>query len=166
MPTDLTFIGFFAPILAFLIVFIVCFAIMAKMKFGHWGVHLFISFAIAALFVASAATTEYIVNVVPWFAVLLVGLFLILMLTGFVGEGFGKGLSITFVVLLGLVFLIVGWFLFSSVVGAYVPGSPNYGSGDPVVGGFFEWLYSPRIGGAILLIIVSALVSWVLVKAK
>ena len=77
-----------------------------------------------------------------------------------------KWIGGTFVVLLLIAFLISFIFVFSNYFSPYVPG-PGYGDGgNPEVLYFTDWLFSPRVFGAILLVGIGALVSWVLVKGK
>lgn len=168
---EISAIAYFAPIAAFLLVFIVSFAILAKTKLlGESNfVQLFISLLISALFVSAIGVREYVQTIVPWFAVLLISLFLVLALVGFVGkpaEFMQKGIGIVFVVLLGFVFLVSAFVVFSDVLVNYIPG-PFYGAGGDVRALLFtDWLYSPRVLGALSLIIISAVVSWILVKSK
>lgn len=171
MPADISAITYFAPIAAFLIVFAVVFAVLIKTKI--LGEHklgvLLIAFIIAALFVSAAGAIKFISTIVPWFAVLLVSFIFLLAFTGIVGkpaESMTKGLGIGFVVVLILVFLVSGFIIFSDVISPYLPGQ-GFGAGDNTEATVaLDWLYSPRVGGAILLIIISVAVSWVLVRSK
>jgi len=166
MVTDISTIGFFAPIAAFLLVFIVVFAVLHKLELigdSKWA-NLFVSFLIASIFVSAAGTKDYVLTVIPWIGVLIISLFFILMLTGFIGKEakMGKGLGITVLVILALIFLVSAFVVFNDVL--LLPGGPvseNTGIGSLI---FFDWLYSERVIGAIVLVIASAIVSWVLVK--
>ena len=163
---DVSFITYFAPIFAWLLVFVVMFALLVKSKIlgESPGANFFVSFVIASLFVSAAGATDYVLQVTPWFAILLVSLFLVLILMGFVGElKWNKGIGIVFVILLGIVFLVSAFGIFSHVISPYLPGNSGYG-GNPDVLFLTDWLYSPRVAGAILLIIVSAIATWVLTK--
>ncbi len=172
MAADISAIAYFAPIAAFVLVFIVCFSVLFKTKIlgeNKW-VQLFVSFLIASIFVSSVGTREYVLTVVPWFGVLIVSLFVILFLVGFVGkkaeDSMTKGIGVVFVILMGLIFLVSAFFVFSDVIFKYVPG-PAYGEGaNPSTVFFLDWLYSSRVLGAIALIVVSAIVSWVLVRSS
>ena len=171
MAADVTAIAYFAPIAAFLLVFVVSFAVLFKTNIigeNKW-VQLFVSLFISSIFVSVAGTRQYVLTIVPWFAVLLVSLFLILILTGLTGkdaEFMHKGIGFVVVVLFGIIFLVSGFFVFSDVFLKYIPG-PSYGVGvDSESLYLANTLYSPRVFGAILLVIVSAIVTWVLVKAK
>lgn len=169
MPAQLDTFAFFAPIAAFLIVFIVGFAVLWKTKLlgeSKWA-NLFVSFLIATVFISTAGAVRYIGTIVPWFAVALVSLAFLLAITGFVGkptESMNKGIGISFVILLALVFVISGFIIFSNLIIGYLPG-PGFGQGL-TEGEFFalDWLYSPRIAGAVILVVLSAIVSWILVR--
>jgi len=171
MAADISFVAYFAPIAAFLIVTAVTFAVLLKTKvLGEHKVGLMVlSFIIAALFVSAGGAITYVKTIVPWFAVLLVSLFFLLLVTGFVGkpiEFANKGIGLAFLIILGLVFLISGYVIFSDIISPYLPG-PGFGTGENVQAtAALDWLYSPRIAGAILLVLISAAVAWVLVKAK
>jgi hypothetical protein len=168
---DVSSITYFAPILAFLIVFVIMYALLRKTQIlgEERFTHLFIAFLIATVFVTAASVRQIVLNVVPWFAVLVIALFFILVLAGFIGkpeEIIGKRVGWIFVIVLILIFLISGIKVFSSSLGSYLPG-PYYGAGgDQQILFFLDWLYSPRIVGAALLLGVAAVVSWVLVKSK
>jgi len=166
---DVSVVTYFAPILAFFIVFVLMYALLNKTKVigeNTW-ILLFVSFIIATIFVTAGSVSQVLLNVIPWFAILVVALFFILLLSGFVGEidAIRKGVNWFFVILLVLVFIISGVKVFSHTLSPYLPG-PYFGAGDadPQVLFFLDWLYTPRIIGAVLLLGLAALVSWVLVK--
>jgi len=171
MPADVSAITYFAPIAAFLLVFAFVFAILLKTKIlgEHKVGTLVVAFIVATLFVSAAGAVSYIKAIVPWFAVLVVSLVFLMVLTGFIGKPaqfMNKGIGIAFVIIFALVFLISGFIIFSSSILPYLPG-PGFGSGDSVETTIaLDYLYSPRVGGAILLVIISAIVAVVLVKAK
>jgi len=171
MTVDVSFIGYFGPILAFLIVFVVVYAILFKIKIlgDHWASNLFVALVVAAIFVAAAGARDFTLTVIPWFAVVVISLVFLMVIIGFVGKEaafMNKTVGVIFVIVLGLVFLISAFVVFSESITPYLPG-PSFGGGDNMgATAFFDWLYSPRVGGAILLIVIAAIVSAVLVKAK
>lgn len=168
---DVSAITYFAPIAAFLIVFIFVYYVLKKTELvgDKELIMLLVAFLVAAIFVSVAGARTYITTVVPWFAVLIVSLIFLLAITGFIGEPtkfMNKGIGIVFVIILAIVFLLSGFFIFSNLIVGYLPG-PMFGYNvNPDTLPFLDWLYSPRIAGALLLIITSAVVSWILVKAK
>jgi hypothetical protein len=166
---DLTGFQYFLPLLSFLLVFIVSLAFLMKTKIlGNKFMEILISFIIAIIFVTFVGPQKFIQNVAPAVAVLIVCAFFILLLAGIFGKDLAfmnKGMGIVFVVILFVIFIVTAFVVFSSSITPYLPGG-NYGAGNPDLYLFSDWLFSSRVGGAILLLIVSALVAWVLVKFK
>lgn len=161
MAVDVSGLGYFAPILAFLVVVTVVFAVLNKTKLLGENLlgQLFVSFLVATIFVSAAGVREYVLTITPWFAVLVVSLFFILFVSGFVGkpiEGMNKGIGIVAVLVLVIIFLVSGFVVFSDVIGPYLPGgSESERLGD---------IYSSRVFGALLLLAIGGIVSWVLAR--
>jgi hypothetical protein len=165
---DLTALGYFIPLLSYLVVSLIVFVVFQKAKIldGKVGLQVFFSMVIGTIFVSFAGAREYVTNIVPWFVVLTVCLFFILAIIGFAGDklsGIAKPIGIGFIVLLILGFLVSAIFVFSSELSPYLPGGSG---GDRPINNFTEWIYSSRVMGAILLLAVSAIVAFVLVKSK
>lgn len=164
---DTSGIQYFAPLIGFILVFIVVYAVLNKTKvFENLWLELFISFLVSALFISAVGPLEYLQAIVPWFAILLVSLFFILVLTGFIGEkddALKKWTGRAFVFVLLLVFLVSAFFVFSSLLSPYLPGGNQAGANADVLR-FTAWLYESKTAGAFWLIAVSALVSWILVS--
>jgi len=171
MPADATAIAYFAPIWAFLIVFIIMFALLTKSKIlgeSRW-LNLFISFVIASIFISAAGVQQYVLTVVPWMAVLVLSLFFILLLIGFIGKDadfMNSKMGIVVVIVAIVVFVVSGIKVFYSIISPYLPGSLSVVDADPNTLMLFDWLFSGPVLGAILLLVLSGLVSWVLVKTK
>ena len=160
MALDISWISYFAPLWAFLIVFVILFALLYRTKLlgeNAW-LQLFISFLISTIFVSAAGVRDYVLTITPWFALLIVSLFFVLFIIGFVGkpsEFMQKGVGIAFVLVLIVIFLVSGFIVFSDVLGPYLPGNP---AGDLI--------YTSRVFGALLLLVICAIVSWVLVASN
>ncbi|MCX8158942.1 MAG: hypothetical protein N3D20_01475 [Candidatus Pacearchaeota archaeon] len=155
MAIELSAFNDLLPIFSFLLIFISVFAIFAKTKIlgeNKW-VQLFISFVIASVFITTSGAREFVIKMTPWFAVFVVLLIFILALIGFSGKVafLEKGIGVIFVVGLLVLFLVSAYMSFGDI--------SNFVK-------FKNWLFSPRIYGALFLIIISAVVSWVLVKSK
>jgi len=167
VAVDVSGISYFAPILAFLIVFVIIFAVLNKTKiFGevnNW-VLLFVSFLVATVFVSAAGVRDYVLTITPWFAALIVSLFFLLFILAFVGkplDDWNKGIGILFIIVLIIVFLISGFVVFSDFLMPYLSGEGSEGS----LGWLFnQSIYNSRVFGALLLIAISAVVSWVLMR--
>lgn len=165
MAADVSAITYFAPVAAFLIVFLVSFAVLLKSKIlgessNRW-VLVFISLSIASLFVAVGSIRQYVETIAPWFAALLLSLFFLLVLLGVSGHKHDKlipALGIVFMVFAFLIFLVSGVVLFSDSLAPYLPGVSYEGNL------FTDWLYSPAVIGAVILIFISSIVAWLIVK--
>ncbi len=172
MPqADVSGISLIAPILTFLLVALVVGVVLAKTKIlgeNKW-IQVFIALIIASIFISAAGTRSYVLTIVPWVAVLVVSLFFMLLILGFVGEKaefMYKGIGVIFVIILALVFLFSAFVVFSDVIIGYIPGETFGSTGDAETLRLVNTIYSPRIMGAILLIVVSGIVSWILVRGK
>lgn len=170
MPAELTAFTLLVPIAVFLIVVAVVFAILNKTKLLGENVlaQLVFGFLVATVFVSAGGAVRYVGTIVPWFAVVIVSAAFIFALTGFLGDNvksITKPIGIIIVIILGLAFLVSAFLVFSNVIVGYLPG-PNFGRGIDE-GSFLvlDWLYSPRVAGAVILIIASVIVSWVLYKS-
>jgi len=151
---DISFIGAYLPILSFLLVFVVLFAVLAKTKILGESkfVNLLVSFIVAIIFVSLTSAREYVINVTPWFAVFIILSAFILAMVGFSGkipEEFTKGLGILFVIGLIIVFLVSAYMTFS---------------GAPVIEQIADWVKTPRVYGALILLVVGAIVSFILTR--
>ena len=146
-------LGYFVPIFAFLLVFIVVYALLAKTGIlgGSQAVMLFISFILAAFFVVQASLVEFIEFSSAWFGVLVIGLFFLLVVLAFLP---GKE-PLSFLtksnwfswVVLGV---IIALFVISS---AYVF---NWAINWELVKTWFR----SDVAGMVLLLIIAAIVSW------
>lgn len=141
------------PLLTFLVVFILTFAVLNKTKvIDNAFMQLLIAFLLSTIFITAAGAREYVEQIVPWFAVLLVCLFFIMAVMGFVGNDIDfmrKGIGGAFVAILIIAFVISGFVIFSSGL-------------QPYTSRFFS---SPRTYSGVLLIVIGGAVGWVLMKS-
>ena len=160
MAIDLSAINYFLPLLSFFVVFIITFALINKTKIIEsmlW--QLFLSFIIATIFVSGVTVRNYVLDIVPWFAALLVCLFLILIIIGIGGKdlsGWNAGTIKGFAVVLILGFLASAIVVFSPYL---LPQGLNAIS-------IRDWFFSSQVIGAVLLLVISFIVSWILIKTK
>lgn len=167
-PVDLSSLGYILPVLAYLIVAVISFSVFAKFKFPEnvwWQV--FLALFIAAIFVSAPTPRQFVLSMIPLFAIMLVSLFLIMAVLGFMGGmgKFGEGINKGFAIAILIVFVITFFFIFSSYIGPYLPGGNSVGA-DPNALRLLDWIYAPRVAGAIVLIVVSGFAAWFLVHVK
>ena len=161
---NLSALEFFLPILSFLIVFVVTFVVLSitKVLGENKFIQVFISFMIATIFVSVASANKFVLTITPWFAVFIVVLAFVLVMLKFVGKEVDflhKGVGVVLVVGLLIIFLFSAFYVFSPKITPYLPG------GSAAEGNTFtNWLYSPKVYGALLLLGISALVGWILTK--
>lgn len=148
---NLSAFEYILPLLSFLLVFVVVFIVIVKSKLTESKfVQLLVAFIVALLFVSVSGASKYILTITPWFAVFVVSLAFILAMAGFFGkipEGLTKGIGIVFVIGLLIVFLISAYFVFSPA---------------PFFTAVKGWILSPRIYGALILLVVGAVAAWIL----
>ncbi len=169
MAVDITGLSYFGPILAFLIVLAILFALLNKTKLlgESLFVQFFISFVIATIFVSAAGVREYVLTITPWFGMLIISLFFILFILGFVGkpaEFMHKGVGVAFILVLIIIFLISGFIVFSEVIAPYLPGSSGAGA-DPNLFRLSREIYNTRAFGAILLLVIGAGAGWLMIRS-
>jgi len=160
MAIDLSAINYFLPLLSFLVVFVITFAVINKTKIIEsmlW--QMFIAFIVATIFVSGVTVRTYVLDIIPWFAALLVCLFLILVLIGFGGKdlvSWNAGAVKGFAVVLIIGFLISAIVVFSPLL---IP------QGLTAIN-IRDWFFSSQVIGAVLLLVISFIVSWILIKTK
>ena len=177
MVADISLVGYFAPIAAFVIVFAVVYAVLLKTKIigESAGAIAFVSLLFAVVFVSVAGARDFVSVMTPWFVVVLLSFVFLLAMIGFgksffgekggISDGSSKGLVWVFIIIVGIVFIASFFVVFSSQIAPYVPG-PEYGLGaDERTLFFTDWLFSGRVRGALALIVVGAIAFWVLVKS-
>jgi hypothetical protein len=149
--------SFFIPIFAFLLIFIVVYALLKKTGAigGNEPVMLFVSFILATFFILEVSLVEFVRFSSAWITVVIIAVFFLIAIIGFLPgkEPLGfltKGNWLAWTVLA----LIVGVFLFSSI---YVF---NWVVNYELIS---SWLSSEWFG-MIILILIAVAVSYVITK--
>jgi len=152
------------PIMAFLFVFLVTYALLAKTKLlgGNTFIHFFISFIISILFAMSPTATEFTEMTVPWIAVLLVAVFSILLAFGLLHGNIEEVVKSP---LVGIIIVVIALIIFLvSALNVFGPFFAQYLPGPTQKAGLVSFLIHPSVIGAIILTIIAAVASWVLTK--
>jgi len=169
MAIDVSGLSFFMPILGFLFIFIVVYGLLFKTQVlgDSKGIQLFISFIMGVIFISFSSMRLYVETIIPWFAVLLVVLFLVLFVAMFSTKAWEKMLTPAFawvvVGVLILIFLIAAIKVFNPVFHPDLIVTSGSG-GESLWEQISDFFSGSRVGGSVLLIIVAVIVSWVLVK--
>jgi sorbitol-specific phosphotransferase system component IIBC len=169
MVVDISGIFFFMPIITFLFVFLVVWSLLVKTKLlgeSAWT-NLFVGLIMATIFISFSSLDLYVRTIIPWFVVLFICVFLVLLLGGLatkdVGKFMGNWLGWVSVILLVIIFLISAIKVFNPVFhpDLIITSGEGISLMQQIVYGT-----SGAVFGTILLIIIAGIVSWVLVKAK
>ena len=153
MALNISGIEFFMPVFSFLFVFVVVFALLAKTKIlgDSKFINSLISFIVAVVFMSFSSLELYVKTIMPWFVVLVVVVFCVLLIAGLSTKSWEKMMTPAFawvvVGILIIIFLVAAIRVFNPVF------HPDLGITSG--GGFF---------GSLILIVVGALVAWVLTK--
>ena len=150
--------------MAFLFVFLVTYALLAKTKIlgGNTFIHSFVSFLIAIAFALSPSAAEFTVMTIPWIAVMLVVLFCIILAFALVRGNIEDIVKSTVVAVI-LVIVVLVIFLVSAL-NVFGPFFSQYMPGPQQKPGIISFLINPSVLGGIILIIIAAIASWVLTK--
>ena len=152
------------PILAFMLVFLVTYALLAKTKIigGNSFVHSLVSFLIAIIFAVSPSATEFTVVAMPWVAVLIMVIFVVLMTFSLV-KGNIDDIVKSPIVSLILVAIVLIIFI-AAAINVFSPFFSQYMPGEGQKPGLISFLINPAILGGIILLIIAAIATWILSK--
>ena len=153
MVASLSAIGYFVPIFAFLLVFIVVYALLMKTKIlgESSAVMLFISFVLASFFVVQASLVDFIQFSSAWFSVIVIGVFFLMLVLAFLPGDSPLGF-LTKSDWFSWVMLIVILVLFVASAAYVFNFAVNWGM-------IKDWFKSDWFG-MVLLLIIAAVVSW------
>jgi len=146
-------IGYFMPIFAFLLVFIIIYALLVKTKVlgENQPIMLFVSFMLSAFFIVEASLVEFVQFNSAWFATIAVAIFFILVLLAFMP--WKEPLK----------FLTTGnwfsWVILGLIIALFVISSAYIFNWTTNWGTVKDWFNTDWFG-MILLLIIAGIVSW------
>ena len=167
MALDVSWVSQGIPLYAFLLVFAVFYAILAKTQVlgGSKAINGFISLIFAVIFLSFSTVRDYLVNVTVGFTVLLTCVFLFMLIIVFVIKdpaAFLKPLAVVFIILLGLVMIIAVFYTFPGSK-AYLPGQNESGA-DQTLLNIKHFMLQDNVLSGILLIVVAAIAIFVVTR--
>jgi len=166
---EVTF-AYFMPLIVFLLVFIVIYALLAKTKIlgSNAFVHMFISFLVSVIFIASPSLTDLTKLAIPWVIVFTIILICILILVASIGnlDKIVKNpkIAMIIVVVIIVIFLVSAINVFGPIIRPYLPTATSETGGVPELLQVKHVLFSPGILGMIVLLIIAAIASWIITK--
>lgn len=168
MALDISLLTLLTPVITFLLIWAIVFAILEKSKLlkGSTQLHAFIGFAIALLFSFTPKAVTFIQTITPWIVVLFVVVILILVLflaTGWTEHSFQEAMGEP--VIRWVLIIIILIILVASLTKVFAPVSPvatgessiENGEDSSAVGEEIrQALFSPKILGAVFLLVIIA----------
>ena len=153
VEASISAIGYFMPIFAFLLVFIVIYALLVKSQVlgGSPAVTLFVSFILSSFFIVEASLVEFVQFSSAWFGTFVVGMFFLIMIMAFV-----PGIDLKAFFGTGNWF---AWILFGIMILFFVFSS-SYIFNWAVNWGLLQDWFRTDWFGMILLLLIAAVVSW------
>jgi len=157
------------PVFSFLFVFIVVYAILAKTELlgENQFINLLISFIMSVIFISFSSLELYVITVLPWFVILLVLVFLVLVIAGFSSGKMDKimttrlGWAVASILI--VIFLIAAIKVFNPVLHPDLVVTEG-GSGPGIMEQLSYLLSTSTVAGTLLLIIAAIVVSWVIAR--
>ena len=169
MALDISAIYFFMPVFSFLFVTIVVYAILVKTKVlgESQFINLLVSFIIAIIFLSFSSMELYLITVLPWFVVLVVLVFLVLLIFGF-SAGDLKGImnnkfAWVIVAILVIIFLIAAIRVFNPVFDRDLIITSG-GDGGGGFGNIIDVIFYSRWSGSILLLVIAIIVAFIVTR--
>lgn len=166
---DISSLFFFMPVISFLFVFVVVFAILAKTKIlGDGRVNIIVSFIMAIIFMNFSSLDLFVRTITPWFIVLLVCLFFVLVIITFSVNDLSKKIITTkfgwaVVIILIVIFLIAAIRVFNPVFHPSLVVTSG-GEGSPGIVWQIRQMLDSQVVGSIILLVIGAIVAWFLTK--
>ena len=161
MPVlDLSLLQFFMPVFSFLLIFALVYAVMDKFSLlgGGNSIKLLVSTMIALIFLFSTSALEFVTEILPWFVVLIVLIFIILAALMFMGlkeesvVSAAKQPGLYWVV---LAFIIVALLITIGKVFGSISGEEDEAEGDEGGSTLLQTFFNAKVLGAIVLLIIA-----------
>ena len=169
MAIDISQINFFMPVFSFLFVSLVVYAILLKSKvIGEDKFFLiFIAFIMGIIFMSFSSLEQYVRTIVPWFIVMTIIVFLVLVLVTFSTKDADKIFNKTFgwaiVVVLIIVFIIAAINVFNPVFHPET-GLTSGTGGEGTFSEIYNFIFYSKYAGSILLLVIAAVVAFAITR--
>ncbi len=154
---ELAGLDFLMPVIVFAFVLLISYAFLKKTNvFGDTPFYWAISFILAGVFVSFDSLILYLISVMPWFVVLILSMFMLLVLAGVSSKNIdwimGSKLGFVFIGLLVFVLLIAGIRVFNPALHSelILTGGED---GVGIVSQIGDFIADSRWTGSILLVI-------------
>lgn len=169
MPLDISGLNFFMPVFSFLFVFVIIYAILFKTKvLGESKfILLMVSFVISVVFMSFSSMELFVRTILPWFVVLFVIVFLVLLIAGLSTKNLDNIMTSKFawviVSILVIIFLIAAVKVFNPILHPDLIITSGE-EGESFVTQLTDFFGSSKVIGSVLLLIIAGIVAWVITR--
>ena len=156
-------LAYIMPLLAYLFVFTLVYALLAKTKIlgENKFIHFVLSIVVAVIFILSPMATKFTALTVPWIAIFIMIVFFILLILIFVRGNIDDIVKSKFIAVIITIILLVVFIV--SAINVFGPLVSN-GYFSPEGQAAFNFFTNPQFYGLVVLLIVAGIVSWVITK--
>lgn len=156
-------LAYIMPLLAYLFVFTLVYALLAKTKIlgDNKALHFILSIAVAVIFILSPMATKFTALTIPWLAIFMFMVFFILLVITFVrGKIDDIVQSPLIAIIVSVIILIIFIISAINVFGPLISNGYFSAEGQQA----FEFFANPQFYGLLVLLIIAGIVSWVVTK--
>lgn len=146
------------PIYVFIFALIIIYAILAKTKIlgDSKAINALIAIIVAIIFSLFASSTEYIRQITPWFVILILAMFFVLLIIGFSGQKIDAimkpGFVWVFIAILALIFIIVAISVFPDTFSNFWNNIRDF------------FIHNTKAAGAVVLLVIAGIVAFVITR--
>ena len=161
MPLDISLLQFFMPIFSFLLIFALVYAVMDKFSLlgGGKAVKVTVAFTIAIIFLFSTKALSFVMELLPWFVILIVLIFVTLAALMFLGlkeESVAATVKKPALYWVVLVFIIIALLItIGKVFGSLGGDGGTTEEGQESSPSLLQTLFNAKVLGAVVLLIIS-----------
>ena len=159
MPLNFSWLSEGMPLLTFAFAFILIYAVLKKTKIlGETGViNVITSLILSIILLAFTSVGNYIANITPWFATIMVILFFFFMFIAFL-----KPLAIVFIIIFALILIVAIFYTFPDTQ-AYLPGQSEDGA-NSIALTIKHFIFEERFLSGFLLLIIAVIVGFIITR--
>lgn len=149
---------FLIPVFIFILIYAIIYALLSKTKFLGDSVNLnaMVAFALSVLFAVMPGAMEFVSVIAPWFIVMVVVAFSVLLVFTFGGlkgdavEKIFKNSSVYWTIIMLSIIILVGGL--TVVYGPFLVGGPGEGAGSPI----HKAIFNVKVLTTIIILIIFA----------
>ena len=157
-------LGYIMPLLAYLFVFTLVYALLAKTKIlgSNAFLHFVLSLVVAVTFVLTPMSTKFTVLTVPWIAIFIFMVFFILLVITFIRGNIDDIVKSSFIAVIVAIIILIIFFISAMNVFGPLVSQGSYLS--PEGQSALNFFTNPQFYGLAILLIIAGIISWQVTK--